>query len=163
MECVERLPDSTGLGVNLGEPAEAEHLSPDGASGPGRHQATLQLRQRRRVEVPACLAVGQWQRGVRPAGEPVLARQSDHVAGDRRRRVVLAALVVHPGLEPEGVDRSQRMPSDLDEATASAVFATVVQAARETSAALLVATHNAELAARADAMLRLHNGVIERS
>jgi predicted ABC-type transport system involved in lysophospholipase L1 biosynthesis ATPase subunit len=42
------------------------------------------------------------------------------------------------------------------------VFATLVQAARETSAALLIATHNAELAARADTMLRLHNGVIER-
>jgi lipoprotein-releasing system ATP-binding protein len=51
---------------------------------------------------------------------------------------------------------------NLDEATASAVFATLVQAARETTAALLIATHNAELAARADATLRLHNGVIER-
>ena len=40
---------------------------------------------------------------------------------------------------------------NLDEETASAVFATLVQAARETSAALLVATHNPELAGRADA------------
>ena len=52
---------------------------------------------------------------------------------------------------------------NLDEGTASAVFATLVQAAREASSALMIATHNAELAGRADATLRLHNGTIERA
>jgi lipoprotein-releasing system ATP-binding protein len=50
---------------------------------------------------------------------------------------------------------------NLDEETAGVVFETLVAAARETSAALLIATHNPELARRADATLRLHNGRIE--
>ena len=37
----------------------------------------------------------------------------------------------------------------------------LVAAAKETGAALLIATHNAELAARAHRTLRLHNGRIE--
>ena len=48
---------------------------------------------------------------------------------------------------------------NLDEETAGIVFSTLVGAARETSAALLIATHNPELARRADATLRLHNGL----
>jgi lipoprotein-releasing system ATP-binding protein len=80
------------------------------------------------------------------------------LSGGEQQRVAMArAMANRPAVlladEPTG---------NLDEATASAVFATLVQAARETTAALLIATHNAELAARADATLRLHNGVIER-
>ena len=41
------------------------------------------------------------------------------------------------------------------------MFEALVTAARETDAALLIATHNAELAARADGIYRLHNGVVE--
>jgi lipoprotein-releasing system ATP-binding protein len=77
--------------------------------------------------------------------------------GEQQRVAIARAMANRPAVlladEPTG---------NLDETTASAVFATLVQAARETSAALLIATHNAELAARADTMLRLHNGVIER-
>jgi lipoprotein-releasing system ATP-binding protein len=77
--------------------------------------------------------------------------------GEQQRVAIARAMANRPAVlladEPTG---------NLDEATANAVFATLVRAARETSAALLVATHNADLAARADAMLRLHNGVIER-
>jgi lipoprotein-releasing system ATP-binding protein len=77
--------------------------------------------------------------------------------GEQQRVAIARAMANRPAVlladEPTG---------NLDEATASAVFATLVQAARETTAALLIATHNAELAARADATLRLHNGVIER-
>ena len=48
---------------------------------------------------------------------------------------------------------------NLDEETARAVFAALVAVARETAAALLIATHNAELAERADGIYRLHNGI----
>jgi predicted ABC-type transport system involved in lysophospholipase L1 biosynthesis ATPase subunit len=41
------------------------------------------------------------------------------------------------------------------------VFAALVRTARETAAALLIATHNAELARRADGTFRLHNGLVE--
>ncbi len=78
--------------------------------------------------------------------------------GEQQRVAIARAMANRPAVlladEPTG---------NLDEATASAVFATLIQAARETSAALLIATHNAELAARADATLRLHNGIVERS
>jgi predicted ABC-type transport system involved in lysophospholipase L1 biosynthesis ATPase subunit len=37
----------------------------------------------------------------------------------------------------------------------------LIRTARETDAALLIATHNAELAGRADATFRLHNGLVE--
>jgi lipoprotein-releasing system ATP-binding protein len=77
--------------------------------------------------------------------------------GEQQRVAIARAMANRPALlladEPTG---------NLDEATASAVFATLVRAARDTSAALLIATHNAELAARADAMLRLHGGIVER-
>jgi lipoprotein-releasing system ATP-binding protein len=77
--------------------------------------------------------------------------------GEQQRVAIARAMANRPALlladEPTG---------NLDEATASAVFATLVRAARDTSAALLIATHNGELAARADAMLRLHGGIVER-
>ena len=41
------------------------------------------------------------------------------------------------------------------------VFEALVAAAGETGAALLIATHNAELAARAHRIVRLHNGLVE--
>jgi lipoprotein-releasing system ATP-binding protein len=50
---------------------------------------------------------------------------------------------------------------NLDEGSARMVFEALVAAAKETGAALLIATHNAELAARAHRTLRLHNGRIE--
>jgi lipoprotein-releasing system ATP-binding protein len=41
------------------------------------------------------------------------------------------------------------------------VFDTLLATVRETGVALLVATHNLELAGRADLILRLHNGRVE--
>jgi len=76
--------------------------------------------------------------------------------GEQQRVAIARAMANRPAVlladEPTG---------NLDEETASLVFATLVGAARETAAALLVATHNAELARRADATLRLHNGLVE--
>jgi lipoprotein-releasing system ATP-binding protein len=43
------------------------------------------------------------------------------------------------------------------------VFETLLATVRETGVAVLIATHNLELAGRADAILRLHNGRIEQA
>ena len=76
--------------------------------------------------------------------------------GEQQRVAIARAMANRPALlladEPTG---------NLDEETARSVFAALVDAARETGAALLIATHNAELAARADTTLRLHNGLVE--
>jgi lipoprotein-releasing system ATP-binding protein len=90
-----------------------------------------------------------------------LAERESHrparLSGGEQQRVAIArAMANRPRVlladEPTG---------NLDEDTASVVFAALVGAVRETRAALLVATHNADLAARADRIVRLHNGLIE--
>ncbi|MGH6904486.1 MAG: ABC transporter ATP-binding protein [Geminicoccaceae bacterium] len=79
------------------------------------------------------------------------------LSGGEQQRVALArAMANRPTVlladEPTG---------NLDEDTARMVFGALVAAARETGAALLIATHNAELAARAHRIVRLHNGLVE--
>jgi lipoprotein-releasing system ATP-binding protein len=90
-----------------------------------------------------------------------LAEREHHrparLSGGEQQRVAIArAMANRPTVlladEPTG---------NLDEDTASMVFEALVAAAGETGAALLIATHNAELAARAHRIVRLHNGLIE--
>jgi lipoprotein-releasing system ATP-binding protein len=90
-----------------------------------------------------------------------LAERESHrparLSGGEQQRVAIArAMANRPTVlladEPTG---------NLDEETASMVFEALVAAAGETGAALLIATHNAELAARAHRIVRLHNGLIE--
>jgi lipoprotein-releasing system ATP-binding protein len=90
-----------------------------------------------------------------------LAERETHrparLSGGEQQRVAIArAMANAPSVlladEPTG---------NLDEGTASAVFAALVDAIRTTRAAALIATHNLELARRTDHILRLHGGVIE--
>jgi lipoprotein-releasing system ATP-binding protein len=90
-----------------------------------------------------------------------LAERESHrparLSGGEQQRVAIArAMANRPSVlladEPTG---------NLDEETASMVFEALVVAAGETGAALLIATHNAELAARAHRIVRLHNGLVE--
>ena len=90
-----------------------------------------------------------------------LAERESHrparLSGGEQQRVAIArAMANRPSVlladEPTG---------NLDEDTARMVFEALVAAAKETGAALLIATHNAELAARAHRTVRLHNGLVE--
>jgi lipoprotein-releasing system ATP-binding protein len=90
-----------------------------------------------------------------------LAERESHrparLSGGEQQRVAIArAMANRPSVvladEPTG---------NLDEATATMVFEALVAAAAETDAAVLIATHNAELAARAHRIVRLHNGLVE--
>jgi lipoprotein-releasing system ATP-binding protein len=76
--------------------------------------------------------------------------------GEQQRVAIARAMANRPAVlladEPTG---------NLDEDTARAVFDALVVSARETAAGLLIATHNAELAARAGRICRLHNGRVE--
>jgi lipoprotein-releasing system ATP-binding protein len=89
-----------------------------------------------------------------------LAQRLSHrpaaLSGGEQQRVAIArALANSPALlladEPTG---------NLDPQTAEHVFSMLMKMAREKSVAMLVATHNMELAARMDRVVRLQNGVL---
>jgi lipoprotein-releasing system ATP-binding protein len=75
--------------------------------------------------------------------------------GEQQRVAFCRALANAPRLlladEPTG---------NLDPDTAERVFATLLDLVRETGLSALIATHNLELAARMDRVLRLDHGVI---
>jgi lipoprotein-releasing system ATP-binding protein len=94
--------------------------------------------------------------GLLGVGERTTHRPARLSGGEQQRVAIARAMANRPAVlladEPTG---------NLDEETAEAVFAALVASARERAAALLIATHNLELARRADGIRRLHNGIIE--
>ena len=76
--------------------------------------------------------------------------------GEQQRVAIARALANAPGVliadEPTG---------NLDQETADRVFDMLIGVARASGTGALVATHNAELAARMDRKLTLRNGVLE--
>ena len=76
--------------------------------------------------------------------------------GEQQRVAIARAMANGPAVmladEPTG---------NLDAETADVVFNTLTQTIRSEGSALLVATHNPELASRTDGIARLHNGQIE--
>jgi ABC-type lipoprotein export system ATPase subunit len=78
--------------------------------------------------------------------------------GEQQRVALCRALLRRPSLlladEPTG---------NLDEETGRAVMDLILALAREAGSAVLYVTHSAELAEAADAVWRLHSGVLERA
>ncbi|MEM8948359.1 MAG: ABC transporter ATP-binding protein, partial [Pseudomonadota bacterium] len=89
-------------------------------------------------------------------GERASHRPARLSGGEQQRVAIARALANRPAVlladEPTG---------NLDEETADSVFNMLIATIREEGSALLVATHNPDLARRTDAIARLHNGLIE--
>ena len=128
------------------------------------HNLLPEFTAQENIALPARLA-GQKPKAAMQAALEWLARMGlsdrathlpSQLSGGEQQRVAIArALVNHPTLlladEPTG---------DLDSASGEKVADLLFAEAREQGAAMLLATHDLELAARADRIVRLQDGII---
>ena len=128
------------------------------------HNLLPEFTAQENIALPARLA-GQKPKAAMQAAQEWLARMGlsdrathlpSQLSGGEQQRVAIArALVNHPTLlladEPTG---------NLDTASGEKVADLLFAEAREQGAAMLLATHDLELAARADRIVRLQDGII---
>ena len=88
-----------------------------------------------------------------------LNHRPSHLSGGEQQRVAIArAIVNRPAIlladEPTG---------DLDVNTSEKVFKKLITLARDSGLSALIATHNMDMAAEMDRMVRLEDGVLKES
>jgi putative ABC transport system ATP-binding protein len=81
----------------------------------------------------------------------------DKLSGGQQQRVAIARALVHDPMlvladEPTG---------NLDEETGDRILALLLELTRSAQKTLIMATHNPEIAKRADRVVRMHNGQLE--
>jgi lipoprotein-releasing system ATP-binding protein len=87
---------------------------------------------------------------------PRLDHRPARLSGGEQQRVAIARAIAN---QPQ-VLLADEPTGNLDAHTAEIVFAELVGLARDRGLAALVATHNPELAARMDRVVRLQDGVL---
>jgi putative ABC transport system ATP-binding protein len=86
-----------------------------------------------------------------------LDRFPEDISGGEQQRVAIARAVIH---EPKLV-LADEPTGNLDAETAHHVFELLLRTCRERNATLIVATHSAEIATRAERVIAINNGRIE--